>query len=329
MTPPPLLLSRDAIHDEIWDRCIDNARQRVVYAYSWYLDAVCTTWEALVWPSPDAPSVVMPLPFTRKWGFRKLQQPLFCQFLGLFSTTELTPAVAGAFLDAMNRRYRYIAAYHFNPYNTSLREQISSFRGLQARSFSTRWLPLSGTGPEIRAGYSPDRRSNLRKSRELPWTIHAGGDPGPLMEMFRANHAHLIPGGVDPGAYAQISRLYRMLAGKGMAVLYYALLDDRPEAGIMVITCGDHYIYIFNAATETGRRGNARTFLLDSFFGEVSGRSGLIFDFESPEKKPVADFYKSFGAREEQYVSIRKNGLPFPLKQIQPWLRSRQDYSAH
>lgn len=88
MVPKPILLSREQIDAQIWDNHIHNSRQGVIYALSWYLDIVCEQWEALVWPSVSDISIAMPLPVRRKFGRPVFVPAMFCEYLGIFFTTN-------------------------------------------------------------------------------------------------------------------------------------------------------------------------------------------------------------------------------------------------
>ena len=75
-------LNRGEIDLEKWDRCIQDAPNGIIYARSFYLDAMAKNWSALVSGDYD---MVMPLTWNRKYGFRYLYQPAFTAQLGLFS----------------------------------------------------------------------------------------------------------------------------------------------------------------------------------------------------------------------------------------------------
>lgn len=331
MAIQPVLLRRDQIDDNAWNRCIDTSLQRAVYAYSWYLDIVSTQWEALVWPSAEAIEVVMPLPFKIKWGQKKLQQPLFCQFLGIFSEKDVNQALFDAFIQSLNRRYNYISIYNFNTFNT-LQLQASLLRKpvpFDLNTLTTHWLSLDRPFSEITSGYNKDRIQNLQNGKSFGWEIIGSESIEPLIDIFKHHHAHRIPGGVGEAAYELLIKLSDLLFKRGLSSVYYARANGKIEAGIMIIRCHDHCIYIFNAATKSGRSNNARSVLLDAYFMQMAGDPGLYFDFESPEESTIASFYKSFGAVGKPILSIKKNELPFPLKQIQQWRTGKVTAFTH
>ena len=315
----PLLLSRADIDDERWNTFITNAGQSVVYGYSWYLDVVCEDWQALIWPSPDNYQIVIPLPLKRKWGMVVLQQPLFCQYLGFFSVKEITPVQRDVFLDKLSSSFAYISAYSFNPGNTAMLNSalLQSFQ-FTCRENQTHWLSLAEPMPQIQASYSSDRKLNLKRAEKYDWFVEERRDIIPLIRLFKRHHAAQMQGGVRPEAYRTLAVLFEVLSAKHAATIYYASRNNEVHAGAMFVQAGKTGVYLFNAADQTGRCGNARTFLLNKFFQAQAGKL-QNFDFETPEKLSVSSFYKSFGAAGITYFAIRKNELYFPFKQIQNW----------
>ncbi len=93
-----------------------------------------------------------------------------------------------------------------------------------------------------------------------------------------------------------------------MMTLRYALHNGQIEAGVVFVQEGDRIIYLFNAASEAGRRGNARTLLIDQVIKEKSEQR-LVLDFESPAKQSVRAFYQRFGAVEAPFWTMRWNRL--------------------
>ncbi|WP_247231765.1 GNAT family N-acetyltransferase [Telluribacter sp. SYSU D00476] len=319
----PLLLCRSQIDAQRWDQLIQQSQQRVVYGYSWYLDVVSPGWSALVWPSAEEYQVVMPLPIRKKWGLPVIQQPFFCQYLGLFSAIPLTKDIADAFLRVLDRHFRYISSYTFHPDNTPLlADLLPTYPSIQYQRLHTHWLPLNQPYAGIEGRYSQDRKKNLKRASKAGWTIREQEDIVPLIDMFRTYHAQGIQGGVSEKAYELLKALYRELRKRGLVQVLYAGLGSEPHAGVMLVEEGKRVIYLFNAADQTGRKQNARTYLLDQYLRSHSNLDS-VFDFESPEVPSIVDYYRSFGAEKKAFYSIRKNSLPFPLREIQEW-RIRQ-----
>ncbi len=306
----PTLLRRSQLDTRAWDDCVTNAINPLLYGYSWYLDAVLPApnwqWQALVQMDTQGRyTAVLPIPLRRKAGRWVVHQPLFCPFLDVFSRdAQLDPT---PFVAAVVQRFRYGSrlALRFQPAQENLTVQVRT----------THVLDLSVSYAQLLANYTPDRRLNRQRAHRQPWQLIDSTDPEPLLTLFRQHHAHTIDGGVADWAYAILRQLTVALHKRGLATLQYAQLDGQIEAGMLLATSNSRAIYLFNAASETGRRGNARTLLLDQYIQAQAGQP-VVFDFESPEKPSIAAFYRSFGAQEEPYFSLHWNRLTF----IERWL---------
>lgn len=276
----------------------------MIYGLSWYLDAVLSApgwkWAGLVLTDEKGDyQAVMPVPLRRKYGQWVVHQPLFCQFLHIYAHSVEVDSLL--FFRTMQHHFWYGSVLHL--------QQVPSYRPTKTwiRSLRTLLLNLAAPYETIYQQYSSDRQRNLRKAKAFGWSIKASTDPEPMLSLFRQFHAGGIPGGVGEWAYEVFRRLFVALQQRQMATLYYAVWQGNIEAGVLFVQESNRIIYLFNAASGIGRAGNARTLLIDQLIQERSGRPGLWFDFESPEKESVVAFYRSFGAIDELFWSVRWN----------------------
>lgn len=291
-------LRHAAIDRSAYDACVEAAPNGLVYGLSWWLDVVSPGWEALVL---DDYRAVMPLPVRKRYGIRFVDQPLFCQRLGIFSEKPLSPGQAEAFFDRLKTSF---------PLITRLCLDADTFANTTATvPRTTHLLDLSQPHEILRARYTRDRLLNLKRGEACGWKILPSHDIRPLIGWFRQFHAQNIGGGVSPEAYRTLETLFSETETRGLSALWYALKNGQPEAGAWFVMHKNRVTYLFNAATPAGRQGNARTFLLNLFFRENAGQN-LVFDFESPEVPSIARFYESFGAGREPYASLSYNHLP-------------------
>ena len=301
------LLRRSEIADSQWNRFVSQSPQRIVYAYTWYLDVVSPNWAALVAEEAGNWTAVMPLPLRRKFGFEVIQQPLFCQLLGVFGSESVD------FLTQLPFFYRYASLY-----TGRFSAAVSLPKCYQTARCQTHLLRLNRPYEAICAGYSRDRHANLKIAQKAGWQQEESEDLRPIIDLFRQNHSSQIEGGVSGNAYLLLADLVTALRKKNAVHLHYALKDGQIEAGALFVIYDQRIIYLFNAASELGRKKNARTWLIDNILHEYANQD-FVFDFESPERPSIAAFYESFGAAPESYLQFRYNQLPFPLKQWQEW----------
>ena len=107
-----------------------------------------TQWDALVLEDYRA---VMPLPWRSRAGIRYLYQPAFNQQTGIFSAEPVTPALVGAFLTQINRRYRFAEIYlNYGNQHPSLERRTNFI------------LPLDTPYEQLAGRYKKDLVRNLR-----------------------------------------------------------------------------------------------------------------------------------------------------------------------
>ena len=314
----PILITRAQISDASWNEHIGKSLQCVIYAQTFYLDIVCESWKALVWPSIAQPEIVMPIPVRRKLGLAIIYQPHFCQYLGLFSLKPLSSFQLESFLRLLSKEFSYISAYHFNPENSlRMSAMTTAFPELEFSQKHTDWLPIANQS-QLYAGYSSDRKRNLRLGKDFHWEVQDSSDIEPLIRLFKENQTARIPGGVRGDTFIRLKVLFETLYKRRQAEICYASMDGQIHAGILVTKFAGRAMYLFNAADQKGRTGNARTVMLDHYFTSGNGET-LIFDFESPEVEAIWRFYRSFGSQRVPFYAVNRNELCFPMKQIQNW----------
>jgi hypothetical protein len=308
----PVLLNRSDIDSRPWDLLIADSLHPVIYGFSWYLDIVCESWQALVWPSAQEYQIVMPLPVRKRMGLAVIYQPHFCQFLGIFSKSEVTGEVAHSFLKSCFFHFFYISSYSFHPDLSDTIGPLSTI--FPAITFTNQYTFRKSLA--LNQPYHPDRKRNLRRGVEYNWIMEDEENPDRLISLFSTHHSGNIEGGVSVRSYKILERLIDAFRIHGDVTLRYALLKGNVHAGILIFKYGGYSVYIFNAADGVGRKGNARTVMLDHYFQEHQG-TDLLFDFESAQEPDILAFYKSFGGVESSFFSIGKTRLRFPLSYFQ------------
>ncbi|TPE42663.1 GNAT family N-acetyltransferase [Pontibacter mangrovi] len=307
----PQLLQHSEINKTAWDACVEASAQRQVYALSWYLDVVSPGWQAVVEQESGIYTCVMPLPVRRKFGVLYLQQPLFCQQLGIYARQALRPEQAAAFLSIVRRHFKYTSGYAFCTGNAATLQGIAQE---QLQPQHTLYLQLNQSYQQLWKGYNRDRKYNLNKARRERLRIAHSQDIEPLIRLFRQNIAHKVYGGVDEAAYQMLRRLYTACVEKGITELVYTLAEDGSiTAGGLFLYYGGYIIYIFNAADSSGRKSNGRTLLLDDIIRRNAG-TPQVLDFESPMIESIAGFYQSFGSVPAPFYEWKYNCLPLPLQ---------------
>ncbi|WP_161889446.1 GNAT family N-acetyltransferase [Pontibacter russatus] len=314
---PVLYLKHPDIDRTQWDAVVERSRQRQVYALTWYLDVVAPGWEAVVeLDAAGAYITVMPVPWRSRFGIRYIQQPLFCQQLGIYGLTEtVAEATYIAFVQEVCQRFRYVSGYHFNTANklpAGLPPEVYISQTL------TLYLPLNKPYEQLYQGYTRDRKMNLKRAQKAELAIEESTDIEPVIRFFREQAAGRIYGGVSEAAYMQLRQLYEALRQRGIARLCYTTdASGRKNGGCLFVIWGGHIVYLFNAAPQHGRKQNGRTLLINHIIREYAGQE-MLLDFESPNEREqdILHFYKSFGPEATPIPVLRYDRLPSGVRYI-------------
>jgi hypothetical protein len=290
-------LQRKDIDEEAWNRCIDTAENGLIYAYTYYLDAMCTAWDALVLNNYEA---VMPLPWRKKWGIKYVYPPAFTQQLGIFGN-RITKTLHLKSLDLVREKFAF-GEYFFNYHNQPL--------GLQKTNFV---LNLNQNYSSIRQNYKSDLLKNLKRSNRHKLRYQSSSNYQNAVTLFQLEYSSRISH-VSANDYKNLNIILKELQKRDQLIIREVLDEKKEILAISVCPKDNKRIYFLLSVTvNNGRSKQANHFLLDQLIKEFSGNP-LLLDFEGSDIAGIAHFYKNFGAEQQKYFFYRWNQLPWPIK---------------
>ena len=282
-------------HKEIdkawWDAQIDACNNALIYAKSWYLDALCPGWEAVVFGENEA---FLPLPIKRYFGLFKVSlQPLLSQQLGVFYKSKLPS------FSEFKAATKGLLKIHMNLNHGNF------FPGEERVNYV---LDLSNDYSSILAHYSKDALKNLKKMNSFEWLepSFSVAKFNLLVSTYRSQY------GAKEGFDAKKEKLLKGLlfaAYQNKSLQYYELTDDLNEVLFSGVTLKDkkRIYYLFAAPTIAGRRASIAHHFIDGLIQRHAGQN-LLLDFEGSMIPSVAKFYKKWGSTQEIY-RVFKSGL--------------------
>ncbi|NCT74032.1 MAG: hypothetical protein GXC78_05855 [Chitinophagaceae bacterium] len=287
------------IDRQAWDACVGLHSPDHIYAYSWYLDVMVPGWTALVLGNYKA---VMPLPCRKKYGLQYLYQPFLTPQLGLI-TSDNSPALLRAFLDAIPVQYRYwdICLHHRNPPETE---------GYSLRSRINLVLPLQQPYEAIRQSYNENTLRNLRKAETTGLLVKKDIAPAEIMALSYQP--------LSPDQSSRLSRLYKMLEQRNASFTYGVTgADGQLLASAIFFVQQGRAFYILPGNSPDSRHTGASHMLIDQFIRQYAMQLRIL-DFEGSDIATVARFYRGFGAQQENYPALQLNRLPWFIR----WLKN-------
>lgn len=299
-------------HDEIdtvkWDRCIETAGNGLIYAYSFYLDAMSKHWDALVLNDYE---MVMPLTWNKKYGIRYLYQPFLTAQLGVFGTA-ITEKLAGEFIQQARTSFRYIDI-SLNPKNIPI---LPAGFSIQRNNYV---LDLSKPYEILYQYYNENIQRNIRKAAQLGCTVQKDIEVEKVIELaVQQMKSQGNKGGENVNRFR---KLFQYLYQRQMATTYGIISagNELLASGVFFFSHNRAY-YILVGNNPNSKSTGASHALIDAFIKDNAGKNlpngqaGMLLDFEGSDIPSLALFYRSFGASPEIYPALRINELPFYLK---------------
>jgi len=288
-----------------WDACINESGNGTIYALSFYLDHMCTSWDALVLNDYEA---VMPLPWRKKFGIFYLYQPFITAQLGLFGV-KISAELLSLFLHSIPQKFRYWDL-SLNQKNTFA---IKGFDVFLRRNYV---LDLHPAYADLFKNYKQTSRRNLKKSITANATITKNIEIEKVIDLNR-KLATIRNEKVSETDYQNAAKLYHFLKQQNKAIIYSSLSknSDLLAAAVFLLHQNKAY-YILVGNTAEGKKYGAAHRIIDAFIQDHCGQN-FVLDFEGSDVESLAFFYSSFGATEEKYSAVRRNNLPAIIK----WLK--------
>ncbi len=293
-------LTYDQIDKQKWDICIGHAGNSLIYAYSFYLDAMAAQWDAIVINDYEG---VLPLPWKKKWGIKYFYTPPFTPQLGLFADKDYT--ITPEILELIHSKAKYGDLF-FNYEN-----MLPSITSQHVNYIINLHQPYT----DIFNNYKKDLKNNLKKAAKEQFIYSKKEEIQLAINLYKKYYSARIPH-VSNDDFDRFYSLCKLLAEKKMAFTRSVLNNTHEVLSIGLFLFDGKRIYnIMNTTTTEGKQKESNPFLLDCVIQEFADRE-IIFDFEGSDIKGVKSFYEKFNPTNEHYFFYHFNHLPGLLKLI-------------
>ncbi len=302
-TPEISFVDNSNIDRKKWDKCISESPHGIGYAYSWYLDRICSHWDALI---SDDYCYVMPLVNNQKYGIKYIYQPFFTQQLGVFSALPVNETTVEQFIKAIPSRFR-LADLNLNLGNTIKNSQIS------LKKNTTYHLSLNSGFQEIQLAYNTNTKRNIQKALQSKLIVSESIEIDRFIAFTQNNLASKAPE-VKQEHYLSFSEIIRYALANKLGKIN-VVVNERGNwlSAVFFLKTNQKCIYLAASSTQEGIGKSAMFLLIDTFIRQ-NAASNLILDFEGSNIPGVARFYTGFGANPQTYYSVHINRLPWIVR---------------
>lgn len=287
-------LKKNEIDISKYDACIKASINTRIYAFSWYLDCVADNWDVLVLNDYEA---VMPLPFLkrkRNFFLSKIDQPPFCQQLGVFSVSEISKEqfklLMECFLSLKPK------SYNFNSFNFRAIPIIKN-KCNENVNFE---LNLMGEYECIQNIYSKNLKRNISKAKKNKLTIVKEVCLTDFLLLKKESITHKI----TTKNFNIIEKLIKELLSRKLGFIYGIYFKEELISAMFFTEYNKRLIHLFSANSDKGKMYGAMALLFDTIIQQHTTKT-QIFDFEGSKIPGVAKFFKSFGAKPINYYSYK------------------------
>lgn len=306
--PQLIYLRHSEINKIRWDEALKSFPNALVYASTWYLDAVTNEqWDALV----DADyEWLMPIPLKSKWGIYYLPTPLFIQQLGIFGKHKVDKDLCNHFFKHIIPNVRFVE-YQLNANNSA-----PEIDGITSKWRTNLILELSADRNQLKNGFSDNIKRNIRKAEEAQLRYNTTSARS-IIKLFQEDKAIELKN-FKVEWYNVLDRLYNISALRTFGKCFGAYdPSGNLLAGMFIIEWQGRATFIFSGNSTKGKECGAMPALIQNYLKNAP-ESIKIFDFEGSDNEGLQRFYKSFGAVEANYVHLKFNRLPFFMR----WLKA-------
>lgn len=287
-----IIPSKDIDRDK-WDACVARNENGLIYARSFYLDALAPRWDAFVVGDYMA---VMPLVWKRKYGIKYFCCVRFIQQLGFIGAIEIS---AKDLLKAI-RRIAWLGDIPFNFFN--------DFYFLN-RARTNQIIYLNREYRDIYQDYHPALKRNIKKAERnsLSYSKGCAEDISCFIDLHAENLAD----------HYQEKEIISLLAlSKEESAKQYFLIKkvvNKENIPLCISLCLKDHKRIYNTLLATSAEGKeycAMPYLIDNIIKEYA-QTNMIFDFQGSDIPGVKRFNSKFSPVIQPYkiYSFRRISL--------------------
>lgn len=291
-------IHREKLDDEKYNQCIEKSSQTLLYAFTWYLDSVVDTWDALVLNDYEA---VMPIPNAQKYFINYVYPPLWVLQLGVFSQVE--DDSRNDFIRCLEEKFNFVELRlnSKNSIDTSLHplSKKNQFQELQ----------LTSDYETIKDSYKSDRKKDLKRAANHHLYEKWEDNPESLLELFKNNVGKRTPD-IHQSDYDKLKKLMDVCIHKKVGEVLSVYETDKLVASAFFLKHQKTVTILCSSTDFMNRKNGANTFLIDKAISKYQ-RDYDLFNFGGSSIESIAKYFSSFGGQSVDYEFLKINNLSF------------------
>lgn len=308
------ILNRTEIEDKQWNGFIDASPQATIYAYTWYLDAICEKWIAIVTLNKAKEWIaVMPIPIFTKLKMQRCYMPIFCQHLAIFfkpfsikyeKELGLKKKILFQIIKNIPSKIKILK------YNTSINNKYLLpfyWQGYQLKIRYSYWLKVEVDKQKNYKQFGHRTRTSINKAIKNGLTCRNNQSIETIVKIGKKE--------IDVAFNEKVLyKLWEVLKPKNLIENVEAVdTAGKVHGGIIYLKYRDRYIYLFGTVDKTVNHFGSMSLIIWHII--KNAESGIVYqDFQGSMLEPIEKFYRGFATYPVPYTQIYTNNLSLPLK---------------
>ncbi|MBI3520545.1 MAG: hypothetical protein HY062_14500 [Bacteroidetes bacterium] len=279
-----------------WDKTVLHSQIPFVFAQSFYLNATCPHWDALIIGDYET---IFPVTYKTKFGYRYLPQPPFTSQLGAYGNLSLA---------AEQLFYNYILD-HFKLIDIEL-NITNQWRSEFMNPKNTYTLNYSEDYK-----FNQNTKRNIAKAKENGFVVEQVANQDIIglsqhyLNPFLENEVHL-----SKCTVGVLDDLLKNAILNGSLYTFQVLDKNRTIKALgHFISNGKHTLYLKGTNFDKADNSGSMHILMKHAIEYFSDKS-TIFDFGGGSKQGLANFYMGLGGQAMTYSFLQVNKLPRLIK---------------
>ena len=282
-----------------------------VFAQHWWLDAVCTAWDAAIVNRGSHCAGIWPYSIKRKLGVTLLRTPMLTPYLGpcIFYPADIKAANTDSYehetiaelMDLMPEAKVWAIGVQPGLKQAGLFKQ----HGLDVQVKQTFLIDLQQGEAPLLSNFKESIRRNIKAAEK---EIIISDEWVCLPELYNFQKATLLrKRAIQPYTLQHMHQLMEAARKHHAAALWVARKGNTIQAILWNVWDGNTSYYFMGAQNPAADNYKAMSALLWHAMKEAIKRGNSVFDMEGSMDPGVERFFRGFGGKRELYLLLNKN----------------------
>jgi len=275
-----------------WDRTVLSSQLPLVFAQSFYLNATCPKWDALVIGDYES---IFPLTTKTKLGFKYLPQPSFTSQLGVYGI--INNEIELEFYNYITKQFNLIEI------------ELNASNKIKEKGINLKKTYVIDYKKEY--NYNQNTKRNIKKAIDNGFIIE---------EVDTKEILSLSKKYIDPflekeiGLSKDVVKIFNDLLSSSIKtenLITFKTVDNKKniKAFAHFVHNGKHALYLKGTNFDKKDNSGSMHFLIEAAIKYFKNKT-TIFDFGGGSNKGLASFYQGLGGSELNYSYLKINKLP-------------------